>query len=126
MSAMIGGDFLRLTGAGETPTLAAFNDAWKKGAAFCDKNKDGKLTRDEFQAGVTAVLGDGFGPAQFLGPQLWSALKAKESLPTATFTATMAQWGASWDTNKDGKLTTSEVGVGLMKVLPPPDFGGGF
>jgi spore coat protein H len=126
IGAMLGTSFLQLTGAGEIPTLKEFNDAWNKGSAFCDKNKDGKLTQDELSAGVRAVLGDGFGPGQFLGPQIWSALKARQSIPTATFTATMAQWGASWDSNKDGKLTTSEVGAGLMKVLPPPDFGGGF
>ncbi|WP_394796434.1 CotH kinase family protein [Armatimonas sp.] len=126
MAAMLGTSFLQLTGAGEAPTLTAFNDAWKKGAVFCDKNKDGKLTQEELTAGVGAVLGGGFGPGQFLGPQIWSALKAKESISVATFTATMAQWGASWDTNKDGKLNVPEVGAGLAKILPPPDFGGGF
>lgn len=123
---MLGTSFLQLTGAGEAPTLTAFNDAWKKGAAFCDKNKDGKLTQEELNAGVSSVLGGGFGPGQFLGPQIWSALKAKDSVPVATFTATMAQWGVSWDSNKDGKLTVSEVGAGLMQVLPPPNAGGGF
>ena len=126
MAAMLGTSFLQLTGAGEAPTLTAFNDAWKKGAVFCDKNKDGKLIQEELTAGVGAVLGGGFGPGQFLGPQIWSALKAKESISVATFTATMAQWGASWDTNKDGKLNVPEVGAGLAKILPPPDFGGGF
>ena len=126
MAAMLGTSFLQLTGAGEAPTLTAFNDAWKKGAVFCDKNKDGKLTQEELTAGVGAVLGGGFGPGQFLGSQIWSALKAKESISVATFTATMAQWGASWDTNKDGKLNVPEVSAGLAKILPPPDFGGGF
>lgn len=123
---MLGTSFLQLTGAGEAPTLTAFNAAWKKGAEFCDKNHDSTLTRDELQAGISSVLGGGFGPGQFLGPQLWSALKAKDSVPMATFTATLAKWGASWDTNKDGKLTVTEVGAGLMQVLPPPDLGGGF
>lgn len=117
--------FLQLTGAGDSPTLAAFTDAWKKGAAFCDKNKDGKLTRDEFLAGVNSVLGEGPGPGQFLGPQLWSAFKASESLSTSAFTATLTQWATRWDSNQDGTLTIAELGVGLQKVLPAPDFGGG-
>jgi hypothetical protein len=33
--------------------------------------------------------------------------------------------GASWDANKDGTLTVTEAGAGLMKILPPPDFGEG-
>ncbi len=126
MSAIIGGDFLRLSGAGETPSLVAFGAAWRKQAVAWDKNRDGKLTYIEVAGGVSAFFGDGFGPGQFLGPQLWNALNVKESLPVATFTATLAKWAVGWDTNKDGKLTTAETGTGLMKILPPPDFGGEF
>lgn len=126
MASMLGGVFLQLTGAGDTPTLAVFTEAWKKGAAFCDKNKDGKLTQEEFVGGMSEVLGGGFGPAQFLGPQLWKALNVKDGVTTATLAGTIALWGTLWDLNKDGKLSATEIGNGLTKVLAPPDFGGGF
>lgn len=126
--------------------FAAVAAAW---FAKLDADKSGKLTQEQFIAKLNDVLptsqgfgppgggqpnggpqpgGErgGFGPAQFLGPALFTATDTSKdgSLTGYEFKATFAKWFADWDITKSGALTEDNLRAGLDAVLPRPNFGG--
>jgi len=114
-----------------------------------DPEKTGKLGREQFVAKLGEIIpppgardgrgpGDGgspvpggrrmgFGPANFIGPGLFTVLDANQdgSLLRTELTNTFAKWFAAWDAGKRGKLNQEDLRKGLSSVLPRPNFGPG-
>jgi hypothetical protein len=115
-----------------------------------DPDKSGELTQEQFVAKLTEVLPSpqgfgpppgggppgeaqpagrgrrGFGPANFLGPGLFTASDANKngSLTRAELKETFGKWFVEWDTEKRGALNEEQLRKGLSAALPQPSFGG--
>lgn len=114
-----------------------------------DADKSGKLTQEQFVAGLGDLLppppgfgppGDGpggaaqrpgggrggFGPTMFIGPGLFTATDANKdgSLTRAELQDTFAKWLAEGDADKSGSLNEEQLAKGLNAALPRPDFRG--
>ncbi|HMO64214.1 MAG TPA: CotH kinase family protein, partial [Verrucomicrobiota bacterium] len=68
-----------------------------------------------------------FGPGQFLAPLYFDAADADRSgtLTPAETQAQFARWAKEWDQDGDVLLTAGEIGDGLMRAMPMPNFGPG-
>jgi hypothetical protein len=68
----------------------------------------------------------GFGPGQFIGPGLFTALDANKdgSLTRAELQDTFARWFAQWDVDKTATLNEEQIRAGLNTALPQPNSGG--
>ena len=115
-----------------------------------DSKKAGKLSQQEFSAGMDEVLppisfgggggagrgpggqrggneGMGFGIGRFVGPAFFTAGDADKdgSLTRAELSTTFGNWFASWDTNKTDAVTEPQFRDGLAVSMPRNAAGAG-
>lgn len=123
--------------------FTALADAWFD---KLDTGKAGKLTAEQFTAGLGDVLPPpqgfgppgggnapqdgprrgGFGPGRFIGPGFFAAADTDKdgSLTRAELKDTFAKWFTLWDAQKTGSVTEDQIRDGLNATLPAPSFGG--
>lgn len=112
-----------------------------------DSKKTGKLSQQEFSAGMDEVLppisfgggggrgpggqrggneGMGFGVGRFVGPAFFTAGDSDKdgSLTRGELSTTFGKWFAGWDTNKTDALTEEEFRDGLAASMPRNNPGG--
>lgn len=114
-----------------------------------DPDKTGKLDREQFVAKTGDIMppptgfgppggsgqqneprpegrGGGFGPAQFIGPSLFTAVDMNKdgSLTRAELKDVFSKWYNEWDKEKSGSLDDEKLRAGLAAAMPQPSFGG--
>lgn len=94
-----------------------------------DAEGRGKLSSEQFTAEIGDVFGmpegpDGFGPAMFLGPGLFTTVDVNEngSLTQAELEDSFARWLKEWDVDQTGRIDEAAIRDGLDAVLPQPEF----